>query len=226
MTAPADFQTNSVDPRLDHTVGIPTHPFKYDLTFVYDYSWARTPSVYGNFSSMKQTQLPRSPSFKNIGFIGSSKNWDILKYDDVLLMKAEALIELGQQNAALPLINRIRTRAANTDWLKYSNGTTFSNYKISNYQDGVNISWTKENARTALQWERRLEFATESPRFYDLVRWGIAAETINKYFSEEKNKRPYLAGAAFTKNKNEYFPIPYSQIILSKGLYQQNAGAW
>lgn len=226
MSAPADFQTNTVDPRLDHTVGIPTHPFKYSLTFVYDNSWARTPSVYGYFASMKQTQLPTSPSFKNIGFIGSSKNWDILRYDDVLLMKAEALIELGQQNAALPLINKIRTRAVNTDWLKYSNGTTFSNYKISTYQDGVNISWTKANARTALQWERRLEFATESPRFYDLVRWGIAAETINKYFLEEKTKRPYLNGAAFTKNKNEYFPIPYSQIILSKGLYVQNTGTW
>lgn len=226
MAAPADFQTNTVDPRLDHTVGIPTHPFKYDLTFVYDYSWARTPSVYGNFSSMKQTQLPTSPSFKNIGFIGSSKNWDILKFDDVLLMKAEALIELGQQNAALPIINRIRTRAANTNWLKYANNTTFSNYKISTYQDGVNISWTKANARTALQWERRLEFATESPRFYDLVRWGIAAETINKYFQEEKSKRSYLEGAVFTKGKNEYFPIPYAQIILSKGLYQQNSGAW
>jgi starch-binding outer membrane protein, SusD/RagB family len=226
LSAPADFQTNTVDPRLDHTVGIPTHPFKYSLTFVYDYSWARTPAVYGNFSSMKQTQLPTSPSFKNIGFIGSSKNWDILKFDDVLLMKAEALIELNQQNAALPLINRIRTRAANTDWLKYADNTTFSNYKISTYQDGVNITWTKANARTALQWERRLEFATESPRFYDLVRWGIAAETINAYFLTEKTKRPYLEGAAFTKNKNEYFPIPYSEIILSKGLYQQNAGAW
>ena len=226
MVAPADFQTNTVDPRLDHTVGIPTHPFKYSLTFVYDYGWARTPSVYGYFASMKQTQLPTSPSFKNIGFIGASKNWDILKYDDVLLIKAEALIELGQQSAALPLINKIRTRAANTDWLKYSNGATFSNYKISAYQDGVNISWTKANARTALQWERRLEFATESPRFYDLVRWGIAAETINAYFLKEKTKRPYLEGATFTKGKNEYFPIPYSQIILSKGLYQQNTGAW
>ena len=226
MSDPEDFQTNTVDPRLDHSVGIPTHPFKYDLTFVYDYSWARTPSVYGYFASMKQTQLPTSPSFKNIGFIGSSKNWDILKYDDVLLMKAEALIELGQEDAALPLINQIRTRAANTDWLKYTDGTTFSNYKISTYEDGVNINWTKDNARIALQWERRLEFAGESSRFHDLVRWGIAAETVNNYFLEEKTKRTYLNGAAFTDGKNEYFPIPYSQIILSKGLYEQNSGSW
>ncbi len=227
MSAPADFQTNTVDPRLDHTVGIPTHPFKYDLTFVYDYGWARTPSVYGYFASMKQTQLPTSPSFKNVGFIGASKNWDILRYDDVLLMKAEALIEIGTDlDDAMDLINEIRTRAANTDWLKYPDNSTFSNYYIQTYQPGVNCTWDQDFARKALQWERRLEFATESPRFYDLVRWGIAAETINEYFLVEKTKRPYLTGAVFTKNKNEYFPIPYDQILLANGLYEQNAGTW
>lgn len=227
MSAPADFQTNTVDPRLDHTVGIPTHPFKYDLTFVYDYGWARTPSVYGYFASMKQTQLPTSPSFKNVGFIGASKNWDILRYDDVLLMKAEAMIEMGTNlDDAMDLINEIRTRAANTDWLKYPDNSTFSNYNIQTYQPGVNCTWDQDFARKALQWERRLEFATESPRFYDLVRWGIAAETINEYFLVEKTKRPYLTGAVFTKNKNEYFPIPYDQILLANGLYEQNAGSW
>jgi hypothetical protein len=227
MSSPADFQTNTVDPRLDHTVGIPTHPFKYDITFVYETGWARTPSVYGYFASMKQCQLPNDPSFKNVGFIGASKNWDIIRYDDVLLMKAEALIEIGTNlDDARDLINEIRTRAANTDWLKYPDNSTFSNYNIQTYEDGVNCTWDQAFARKALQWERRLEFATESPRFYDLVRWGIAAETINAYFLVEKTKRQYLEGAVFTKNKNEYFPIPYSQITLSKGLYQQNAGTW
>jgi hypothetical protein len=227
LTVPSDFQTNTVDPRLDHTVGLPTHPFKYDLTFVYDNSWARTPAIYGYYSTMKECQLPSSPSFKRVGpFFGSSKNVDILRYDDVLLMKAEALIELGRQNEALPLINQIRTRAANTDWLKYSNGATFSNYKTSTYQDGVNINWTKENARKALRFERKLEFAMESPRFFDLVRWGIAAETLNAFFEVEKTKHPFLSAAHFRKNQDEYLPIPLTQITLSEGLYQQNAGTW
>ncbi|HKK41109.1 MAG TPA: RagB/SusD family nutrient uptake outer membrane protein, partial [Bacteroidales bacterium] len=98
LTDPADFQANTIDPRIDNTVGIPGHPFKNKLDFVYENSWARTPSVYGSFSTMKECQLPNSPSFKAVGpFFGSSKNSDILRYDDVLLMKAEALIELGQQ---------------------------------------------------------------------------------------------------------------------------------
>ena len=54
-----------------------------------------------------------------------------MRYDDVLLMKAEALIELDREDEALPLINQIRTRAANTDWLKFADNSTFSNYDIA-----------------------------------------------------------------------------------------------
>lgn len=226
-TVAADFQTNTVDSRLDHTVGIPGHPFKYALNFVYANNWARTPSIYGYFSTMKECQLPTSPSFKPSGaYFYSSKNIDYMRYDDVLLMKAEALIELGQQNAALPIINQIRTRAANTTWLKYADNTTFSNYNIATYQDGVNCTWTQAFARNALRWERRLEFAMEDTRFYDLVRWGVAAETMNAYFAVEKTKRSHLSAAGFRKNQDEYYPIPQAQITLSNSLYVQNTGAW
>jgi hypothetical protein len=212
MQNPADFQTNTIDPRLDHTV-------------VYSTAWARTPSVYGNYSSMKETQLPTSPSFKAVGpFFGSSKNQDILRYDDVLLMKAEALIELGQQIDALPLINQIRARAANTAWLKFADNTTFSNYNIQPYPNDA--TWTQSFARNALRTERRLEFAMESPRFFDLVRWGIAAETLNGYLGTEKSVRSYLSAGKFRKNQDEYLPIPNTQITLSEGLYVQNTGTW
>jgi starch-binding outer membrane protein, SusD/RagB family len=227
MDEPADFQTNTFDPRLDHTVGVPSHPFKYKDDFVYQIGWARTPTVYGPFSTMKENQLPSSPSFKAVGpFFGTSKNVDILRYDDVLLMKAEALIELNRADEALPLINQIRTRAANVDWLKYDNNTTYSNYDIQTYQPGVNCTWTQAFARNALRWERRLEFAMESPRFFDLVRWGIAAETLNGYLDVEKTRHPYLASGHFRKNQDEYLPIPISEITLSEGLYQQNTGTW
>jgi len=221
-----DFWTNSFDPRLDHTVGINTHPYKYSPTFIYKKSWARTPMVYGYFSTLKEIQLPTSPSFKKFGaFGGSSKNIDILRYDDVLLMKAEALIELGLQGQALLIINDLRQRSQNsTGMLKYSDGSFASNYNIDIYKDGINCSWTQDYAREALRWERRLEFAMEGARFFDLVRWGIAAEKMNSYFENEKTRRAFLATASFAKGRDEYLPIPQQQINLVEGIYQQNNG--
>jgi starch-binding outer membrane protein, SusD/RagB family len=226
MKDSADFMTNGVDPRLDHTVGIPGHPFKYKSNFVYNSSWARTPTVYGYYSTMKDILRPDDPGLRKVGaFFGTAKNADILRYDDVLLWKAEALIELGRQSEALPLINQLRIRAANsTNRLKKADGTFSSNYKIQPYIDGVNCTWTQDFARKALQWERRLEFAMESPRFFDLVRWGIAAETINSYFAVEKTRHSYLNAAFFTKGRDEYFPIPQTQINLTLGALKQNYG--
>ena len=176
---------------------------------------------------MKELQLATCACFKKLGpFYGTSVNMDIIRFDDVLLMRAEALIQSGNPAEALPLINQIRTRAANsTSLLKKVDGTNPSNYRISTYQPGVNIpAWDQATALKALQWERRLEFAMESPRFFDLVRWGIAAETLNAYFSIEKVRHPFLLNAQFNKNKHEYFPIPQEQIVFTNGIYTQNHG--
>jgi hypothetical protein len=154
--------------------------------------------------------------------MGTAKNYDIIRYDDVLLMQAEAYIELGQQANALPLINLVRARAAaSTGRLKKANGTFASNYKVLPYSAA---GWTQDYARKALQWERRLEFATEGARFFDLVRWGIAAQTLNAYIAVEKTRRPYLATAVFTAGRDEYLPIPQSEITFTNGLYKQNPG--
>lgn len=225
----ADLTTNgvTVDPRLDHTVGIQGHPFKYNPNLPYDHSWERLAGVYGGFGNMKDLQLATCACFKKLGpFYGTSVNMDVIRYADVLLMNAEAQIQTGNPAAALPLINQVRTRAANsTELLKKLDGTNPSNYKLSTYQPGVNIpAWNQATAFKALQWERRLEFATESPRFFDLVRWGIAAETLNAYFAKEKVRHPFLQNAQFTKNQHEYFPIPQDQIVFTNGLYKQNKG--
>jgi len=217
----------TVDPRIDHTVGLQGHPFKYQPGVLYDHSWERAGSIYGHFGNMKEEQAATCPCFKKVGpFYGSSVNIDIIRYADVLLWKAEALIQLGRQDEALPLINEIRTRAANsTGMTRFADGTAPSNYHIDEYKPGVNIPvWDKATAFEALQWERRLEFGTESPRFFDLVRWGIAAKTLNDYLAVEKVRHPYLANAEFIPHRNEYFPIPQREIDFTKGLYIQNTG--
>lgn len=219
--------SNTVDPRLDHTVAISGQPWKPFATtnVIYHEDWARVPGVYGVYSSMKEAVPSDCSCLTEVGpFVASSKNTIIIRYADVLLWKAEALIELGRQNEALPIINRIRMRAKHSK-VKYDDSGKFvSNYNIEKYKPGVNIQWTQENARKALRWERRLEFAMEGYRFFDLVRWGIAAKTMNEYFEEEQTKRAYLQDAHFTKGRDEYLPIPQKQIEFSKGLYEQNPG--
>ena len=232
MVQPADFLTNGIDPRLDHTVGVPGHPFKYrpglikGESMIYQSSWARVPGVYGFFSNMKEQQAPDCACyFKKGPFMGTSKNIDFIRYGDVLLMRAEALIQLNRQAEALPLINQIRARAkASTGRTKLSDGTSPSNYRIDEYKDGVNITWDKTNAWKALMFERRLEFGMEGDRYFDLVRWGIAAETLNGYLTVEKTKRDFLSFAHFTKGRDEYYPIPQREITFTKGLYVQNPG--
>lgn len=218
-----DFKTATVDPRVDHTIGIDGHPYKYNPALPFSNSWVRDPGVYGFFQAMKQQQAATSSTYKKQGpFIGTSKNIDIIRFADVLLFQAEAYIELGQPALALPLINRVRARAAvSTGRTKKADGTPASNYLIRPYEAA---NWTQVYARKALQFERRLEFATESPRFFDLVRWGIAEPTLNAYITKEKTRRSYLSGAKFTAGRDEYLPIPQREINFTKGLYKQNPG--
>ncbi len=218
-----NFATATVDPRVDHTIGIDGHPYKYNPAIPFSNSWVRDPGVYGFFQSMKEQQLADCPCYKKEGpFIGTAKNIDIIRYADVLLWQAEAYIELGQQDLALPLINQIRQRAAqSTGRTKKADGTDPSNYLIRPYPA---TNWTQDYARQALQWERRLEFAMESPRFFDLVRWGIAEPTLNAYLAVEKTRRTFLNNARFTAGRDEYLPIPQREITFTKGLYQQNPG--
>lgn len=212
---------NTVDPRLYHTVAMPGLPYKYDPEYLYVEAWVRNPGTYGYYASLKENVAPSCSCVVNIDpFYGNSKNRIQIRYADVLLFRAEALIELGQQADALPLINEVRNRAAqSTGRLTY-----VTNFKINPYVDGVNCNWTQAYARKALRFERRLEFAMEGSRFFDLVRWGVTKDVMNTFYDGEKSKRSYYNDAHFDAEKEEYCPIPLAQINFSQGLYKQNPG--
>ena len=211
----------TVDPRLYHTVAMPGLPYKYDPEYLYVEAWVRNPGTYGYYASLKENVAPSCSCVVNIDpFYGNSKNRIQIRYADVLLFRAEALIELGQQAEALSLINEVRNRAAqSTGRLTYA-----TNFKINPYVDGVNCTWTQDFVRKALRFERRLEFAMEGSRFFDLVRWGVTEDVMNTFYNGEQSKRSYYNDAHFDAEKEEYCPIPLAQINFSQGLYKQNPG--
>lgn len=84
------------------------------------------------------------------------------------------------------------------------------------------MGMSKADAWKALMFERRLEFGMEGPRFFDLVRWGIAADVLNAYLDVEKTRKDFLANAKFTAGRDEYYPIPQREIDFTGGLYDQN----
>lgn len=219
----ADYNANTdkVDPRLYHTVALPGVPYKYDKKNIFDESWTRNKAAYGLYSSLKENVALNDPSSVLIDpFRANTKNKIVIRYADVVLMRAEALIELDREKEALPLINDIRERAKkSTGLINYA-----ENVDIALYVDNVNCNWTKPYAREALRWERRLELAMESQRFFDLVRWGIADSVINTFYKEEAPKRTYYEDAHFEKNRAEYVPVPQQQINFSKQVYKQNYG--
>jgi starch-binding outer membrane protein, SusD/RagB family len=208
-----------VDPRLDHTVGRPGIPF-LDAGD-YEETWTRGVSTYGNFAGKKQLYSVNSNQVLNIPYYTNSENYCVIRFADVFLMKAEALIELGEYEQARQYVNLIRKRARNSPYVKKDDGSDASTYIVNEYLN----PWTGyEESIKALRMERRLELAMEGHRFFDLVRWGIADEVMNAYFSKEKMKRLYMETAVFKSNKNEYFPIPSTEINISEGRFKQNKG--
>jgi hypothetical protein len=208
---------DSVDPRIDHTLARPGIPY-LDLQ-VYDWT-PREASVYGPYSPKKRMLSKNSPYYLPVWPYVTALNYYIIRYADVLLWRAEAAIETNDLETGRTYINRVRNRAKTGSYVKTMDGTADAgNYVIDIYTHPFS---SKNEATEALRTERRLEFAHEGHRFFDLVRWGIAADVMNSYFESEKQIRSHLTNAAFVKGKNEYQPIPQVQMDLSQGNMVQN----
>ena len=224
----------NVDPRLDYVVGRANVRWKtYEETPCMAY-WMRAVDIYGNHVSKRFCLSPENPNaYRAWPWFASGLNWTLIRYADVLLWKAEALIELGREGEARPLINEIRNRAKNSPWVTTWDGD-MTNVKFTPDFDGYAAKyvideypadgWTKDYARKALRFESRLELALEGERFFDLVRWGVASEVMTKYFAAEKDHRVYYANAKFVAGKDEYYPIPTNQWKYTHDSYVQNNG--
>jgi hypothetical protein len=216
----------TLDPRLDHTVGRRGIPY-LDWQDHPGADWIRNQPNGGPYSPKKFTYYK-----SDRGTLQDNSSWTpgytalnvpLIRFADVLLMAAEVEIEVGSLSKALEYTNLVRARAANADGFVMRGSAPAANYVISPYP--ASAFATKESARTAVRFERRLELGDEGHRFFDLVRWGIAAPTINAYLTYEGRILPTtLGGARFTAGRDEVLPIPQAQIDLQKGVLTQNPG--
>jgi hypothetical protein len=136
--------------------------------------------------------VPAHPGLQDNG----PGNIRVLRYSDVLLLAAEAKNELGKSSEALPLLNQVRKRARGT------NGFILPDVTITD----------QSMLRERIYKERRVELAMENHRWFDLLRWGRASQTMK------------AVGKPFVDGKHEVLPIPQTEVDLTGGKVGQNAG--
>lgn len=217
--------SGTLDPRLDHTVGRRGIPY-LDWQDHPGAAWIRNQPNAGPYSPKKyvyarseqgsfQDNSSWTPGYTGINFM-------IIRFADILLLAAEAEIELGNLETARTYVNRVRTRAINSKLMR-DNGTMAANYDIRTYDS----PWTDANiAKEAVRMERLLELGMEGHRFYDLQRWGTAdAELNNIYFPYDGAKLPAALGGARYTEKYKWVPIPQDQIdLVGSDILIQNPG--
>lgn len=208
----------AVDPRLDYTVGRRGVPYK-DWGIMPGDDWLRDPAFSGPFVAYKhmidQADFPGNTQSGGVNYV-TSLDVNIIRLADVYLMAAECAAETGDLAYALARVNDVRNRAANLP-VKTVGGTPVAAYNVQPYPSFPN----KEYALDAIRMERRLELALEGHRFFDLVRWGIAKETLESYSAFEGSIIAAYLGLTFSE-RNHQFPIPQEQIDRSGGALVQN----
>jgi len=135
----------------------------------------------GDYSWRKYEYYDKTPSF---GGPQSSINGQVIRFADVLLMLAESYIQQGDFGSKpLALINRVRQRVGAV------------NYPA--------LGGSQTAAMDILRRERQLELCGEQSRYFDLIRWGIAKQTINslKLVEPKDGTQPF-------QDKHVLFPIP------------------
>ena len=206
------------DPRLDFTVGRLGMPFR---GHTYNKKWCRAYDIYGEYSGKKGLIDPSSPDMvQGFPWGASALNYCIIRYSDIVLLKAEALIEQNKQlDEARTLINDVRKKAQRSidgNYTPQDLDPFNANYNVGLYPSE---GWTQEYARKAVRMERRLELAMEGNRWFDLLRWNTAVSTVNAYMQSEKRYHTYYAGNSISEDEL-YFSVPYEEVNNSNGLYK------
>lgn len=242
--------TDLLDPRIDFTMGRRGLPYM-DWGIMRGQDWIRDQSWGGPYVTVEKTFFYKSERGSLSTTTGwqtgiNANNFRYLRLGNVLLWRAEIAASEGDLATALKYVNQIRTRAGNEvvmgkvslyklgdpaintgdAWKQYVDFTKpAANYKIGTYTAFAN----KDEAMRAVQWEQRLEFATEGMRFFDLRRWdkakpGSMKATLEAFALADQRVRPLVMKGATFDEKDKYMPIPQVQLDLEPGVLKQNTG--
>lgn len=233
LTSPTDWtllwvEDNSleVDPRLDWATGRRGIPF-WDWGPHTGSDWVRDQTYAGPYVGKKQVyKRSQEGTFTEVGNWTSgwtANGYRMIRYADVLLLKAECEAMTNSGDLGFGEVNMIRARAANTaSWVKETDGVTdAANYVIGLYTTA--FANTAE-AMKAIKFERKLELGLEGHRYYDLQRWGDVVTDLSRILAYEKTMEwgLNLYGSATIGPEDVNFPIPERQITVSNGLLIQN----
>lgn len=246
-----------LDPRIDWTLsrrGIPL----LDWGINRGYDWVRKQSDGGPYLPAIKPFFYKSQRYSLSTTTGwmtgvNANNYRYIRYAHVLLWRAEVAAYEGDLATAKELANQIRGRAGNEVAMgkvliynlpkpvyPWGEGSTDADYRkggaidwaqpAANYKIGLYPSFANQSeAMRTVQWEQRLEFATEGMRFFDLRRWDnlpgktggkSMVEVLNSFAVTDLRIRSYMKYAVFT-NDHKYMPVPKAQIEQQPGILKQ-----
>lgn len=251
---------DEIDPRLDWTVSRRGIPYR-DWGINPGRRWIRDQPFGGPYQPASKPIFNKSEKGTLSTATGwmsgiNANNYRYLRLTHILLWRAEIAAFEGDLELARNYVNLIRERAGNevvmgkvlihkfpTTTYPWGEGTTDADYMTggdvdwtqpaANYKIGLYSTFNNQKeAMRAVQWELRLEFATEGLRFFDLRRWDKHTNpdfrvdmvtTLNEFVTNDLRIRNTMQGAVFTE-KAKYQPIPRNQIDLQPGVLEQNPG--
>jgi len=251
---PAD---DLLDPRIDWTMGRRGIPY-LDWGIMRGNDWIRHQATGGPYLPAMKPFFSKSQRYVFSTTTGwmtgvNANNYRYIRYSHVLLWRAEVAAWEGDLETARRLVNMIRERAANEVVMgrvlihrlpktvyPWGEGSTDDDYltggnvdwsrPAANYKAGQYSSFTNHHeAMKAVQWEQRLEFATEGSRFFDLRRWDKLPDKtggksmsgiLNSFAANDERIRIYMKNVQFSES-DRYMPVPLSAIAAQPGVIEQ-----
>jgi hypothetical protein len=190
---------------------------RWDATLVYNTErWLtnRSPFTIGPANRRTGYSIDKYVVSDNtVAADNNGQDFYVLRYSDVLLMYAEALIETNQNfTAARAAIDQVRARV--------------NMPSITNSEEARGIVIDQTSLRDILRHERRVELAFECTRFPDVKRWGIMQTAYNNSRNDRKvgTTNLILTGIVTTITpRNLVLPIPQRELDVNNNLIQNPA---